>query len=126
MDSESSLLVLIVQEHSGMARINEPVTVGIPFPAGEVARPEVLFLQDADGRACPLQIAELARWPDGSLKWALVDFFANVGAHAETNYQVGWGRRDSPAAAFPPLRVERTANHVVVDTGAAAFFINRK
>src|SRR5271165_4202318 len=50
-----------------------PVTVGVPFPKGCLASPEALALLDGEGEPLPLQTTALARWADGSVKWALLD-----------------------------------------------------
>ena len=55
-----------------------PVTGGIPFPRGVLAGPEGVCLL-AGGRQLPLQTEALARWPDGSVKWLLLDFQAVPG-----------------------------------------------
>ncbi len=47
-----------------------PVTFGLPFPAGVLHHPEQLLL---NGQA--LQTRVNARWPDGSLKWLLLDTY---------------------------------------------------
>src|SRR6516164_8751796 len=54
--------------------ISHPVSLGIPFPKGMLDSTDAITLADARGRVVPLQTAPLARWSDGSIKWALLDF----------------------------------------------------
>jgi hypothetical protein len=49
---------------------NWPVTCGVPFPKGTLGSARNVRLLDAK----PLQATVTARWPDGSVKWLLLDF----------------------------------------------------
>jgi hypothetical protein len=62
-----------------------PVSWGIPLPEGAVREVRQLLLRNAAGQPVPRQARELCRWPDGSVKFALLQWQAEV-AH------------DSPAA----------------------------
>ena len=55
-----------------------PVTGGVPLAKGALKDPRAARLV-AHGRAVPLQTEALARWPDGSVKWLLLDFQAPTG-----------------------------------------------
>src|SRR4051812_20658133 len=52
----------------------EPITLGVPFARGLCANEAELRLLDDAGRATALQTQVLDRWPDGSIRWVLVDF----------------------------------------------------
>lgn len=52
----------------------QPITVGIPFPKGQLQDPTRLRLRSDDGNDIPLQTETLALWPDQSAKWVLLDF----------------------------------------------------
>jgi hypothetical protein len=60
----------------------QPVTVGLPFPRGGLQDTGSLSLAGADGRPIRLQAEPLARWPDGSVKWLLLDFVCPAGGPA--------------------------------------------
>ncbi|MBI5136406.1 MAG: hypothetical protein HZA24_03605 [Nitrospirae bacterium] len=49
-----------------------PLTFGVPLARGVLADPAALALTQG-GRALPVQGAATATWPDGSVKWLLVD-----------------------------------------------------
>jgi len=49
-----------------------PVSAGVALPVG--AARGALSLVNARGDACPAQLSVLARWPDGSVKWLLVEW----------------------------------------------------
>jgi hypothetical protein len=72
-------------------RIAEPVTVGVPFPAGVCTDEQRICLSGNSG-SVPVQASVLERWPDGSIRWVLLDFQAN----APDSYDVSLA---TPAAA---------------------------
>ncbi len=53
-----------------------PVRVGVPLPRGALRREESVRLLNAQAHPVPIQTEVLARWPDGSIQWLLVDFWA--------------------------------------------------
>jgi hypothetical protein len=74
-----------LEDHHGLTRENEPVTVGLPLPRGARVGTTGVRLQDATGDEVPFQAQVLSTWPDGSTKWLLLDFRARVGAFARTS-----------------------------------------
>lgn len=65
---------LTVEEPSGVKREAWPVTSGIPFARGVLRDSQNVVLTDASGETMPLQTDVLTRWPDGSVRWLLIDF----------------------------------------------------
>lgn len=59
-------------------RLNEPITVGVPFPRSWCRDVDELSLVTAEGVSVPLQLRVLDRWSDGSVRWALCDFAASA------------------------------------------------
>ena len=119
-------LPLITQEittrhHSGQAHEGAPVRMGVPFPRGSVFEkgmdPQLTVL----GPTSRGQFETLAKWPDGSVKWALVEYLADLGADEWSRaYSVDHGKGDfggSPLATVDGDRIE-------VDTGAVEFAID--
>ena len=58
-------------EHA--VRRGEPVTVGLPFPPG-MCRDEMRIVASGPAGPVATQTQVLERWPDGSIRWALLDF----------------------------------------------------
>jgi hypothetical protein len=71
---------------SSISRANEVVTFGFPFPKGDVSSVNSLKVKNATS----MQFTELGKWPDGSLKWALVDFvLPSLGSNAiDSSYAI--------------------------------------
>jgi hypothetical protein len=98
----------------------QPVTAGVPFPRGALAGAGAVRLCDAEGREVPVQALPLARWPDGSVRWLLLDFLLPAGPAGRT----AWSLR--PAGGGPVsggVRVDETPQGTVVCTGAATFLL---
>jgi hypothetical protein len=117
---------LLLDEHEGKQRVNEPVTVGLPFPQGMVFESGGLSLWDITGRECPVQVRPLAGWSDGSTKWALLDFQAKVEANTQAIYQLRSSSDLASGLQPPTLDVNETAEHLIVDTGSVMFYLNRR
>ena len=115
---------LLVGEQAGIRRVNEPVTVGLPFAQGMVFDPACLTLWGTDDRELPLQVCTIARWSDDSVKWLLLDFQADVEANSQTSYQLRFASGESAQCKAPSLSVHELTEYIVVETGRATFFLN--
>ena len=98
-----------------------PVTAGVPFPKGMLGSDAQLRLLDSQSREIPLQTRVLERWPDGTVKWVLLDFQnQEPGVTLEFGNQVARNKADSP------LQVTEDADAVTVDTGTLKFTVNKR
>lgn len=117
-------LHLHIEEQSGIQRVNEPVTVGIPFPRGMIFHPNELSLFDRRNRPMPLQTQALARWPDNSIKWALLDFQANVGAKESVQYWLQPATGTETPVQHEGIVIQQSSSVVIVRTGPGEFFLD--
>jgi hypothetical protein len=86
-----------------------------------VSDPQGWELIDAASVPLPVQSEPLARWPDGSIRWLLLDFLAGplpIGRHA-WHFRPGTG----PAGT---CRVSPAQNSFIVETGTATFHVGRR
>ncbi len=99
-------------------RRGEPVSCGVPWARGMLLDTRQLALVDEHGVLRPLQARALDRWPDGSVRWTLLDWLANPSATP----QVGIMARALPRPATA-LGVTRTRDgqSLTVSTGTARF-----
>lgn len=98
---------LYIKDDSGFGRRGEPVRTGVPLPKGIVTDESTLSLLNATGEIVPLQAVPLCRWSDGSLKWVLLDFLADVEASSTASYLLkNEGSTDRPVAfaGIPPAK----------------------
>jgi hypothetical protein len=95
-----------------------PVTTGIPFPQGVLGSIKHVQLN------VPSQIKTTARWLDGSIKWILVTFMAEVPAGKSKVYELKYGRD----VKFSPIRSPQIAkydgNAIQIGGNSGGFKIN--
>lgn len=105
-------------------RATLPVTTGVPFPMGRIGSENRLRLVDAGGKEVPLQAQTLLRWPDGSLKWVLLDF--QTTGLGQTPYTLEFGSQVSRKVGDSRLKVEDTPAGISVETGPLKFVVSRR
>lgn len=75
-----------IAESAGFERHCEPVRVGVPLSKGWLKDHHLLTLDNERGESVPLQSAPLCRWSDGSVKWVLLDFLADMKGNGSARY----------------------------------------
>ena len=113
----SERLILSVRNSTDVARHSAPVRSGVPFPQGVLGSSRTMRLLDSSGSEIALQTRTLGRWRDGTVKWALVDFQADVPVSSEAKYTLEYGSAVSRGMYEKPLRVSEDESGVTVDTG---------
>ena len=113
----SDRLPLMVANRSDAACDSAPVRSGVPFPEGVLGSSRNMRLLDPLGDEVPVQTRTLGRWPDGTVKWALVDFQADVPASSDAEYTLEYGSGISRGTIDAPLRVSEDEDGITVETG---------
>ena len=111
---------LVVQEPTGLARTDWPITSGIPFAKGALAASEPARLTEADGnKPLPLQTRVTCRWPDGSVKWLLIDsrLSLTAGQTKKLYLESGGGAVGAPESPGGILSASKNSEGVTVSTG---------
>ncbi len=125
---EAAEVKLTVEEPSGVGRVGWPVTSGIPLAKGELKETADTALFSADGKQLPLQTEVLARWLDGSVRWLLLDFQADLAAGEKKTFLLRYGKDTKRAPVkWPvdrPVRVENKQGVVQIDTGPARLVLS--
>ena len=102
---------LLFEKISRFDRPAEPCSVAVPLAAGElpIAGGEFGWVAVFDGRrALPTQSRVTARWPDGSVKWLLVHFLADLPGGAPKELVLRAGKAPpAPAVAARVREDER-------------------
>ena len=102
-------------------RLGEPVTCGVPWPRGLLADTQHLVLLDESDRPIPSQFDVLDRWPDGTVRWLLVDFQAST----STCRLVSTTTTSEHAFPEHPVSCDEDAGGAIVNTGVAQFEIRK-
>jgi len=118
---------LRVVDTSNLAREAQPVSGGIPFARGTLLPGDLarVVLLDRAGELVPSfqEPIILAKWNDGSVKWLLVDFLANVPA-GET-LEVRLALAETAVVRSPGIVVTTANASFSVDTGRIKAVLSR-
>lgn len=121
----SEVIPLAVEEPTGNPRGSWPIASGVPFPQGALASRDHVRLLDGEGREIPAQFTVLSRWPDGSIKWLLVEFLASTSG-AVTNYSLEYGNAVSPSPVEDPFVVRDAGSELIVSNGKLQLAISTR
>ena len=117
-------LPLTAREDAGYTRRSEPVSAGVILPRGAVIDLSTLAVTATGGKTVPAQFETTSTWPDGSVKWLLVDFEADCAARGNATYRLAdSGAKDAPATA---LTVDQDDRGVTVSTGPMRCRLDRQ
>ena len=96
---------------------------GLPFPEGSLTDSARLTLKDESGRVLPLGSEVLARWPDGSPKWALLQFPVDFDRNGRKDYSLTWADNAPEADEGPRIAYSKTEAGIEVDNGVLRFVL---
>jgi hypothetical protein len=114
---------LSAADDSGAARTGATVSSGVPFAKGAVKDLAKLSVS-VGGKKVPAQFRELAKWDDGSVRWALLDCLVDAPAGGRAELVL----RDDGAGPAPaaPVKVSVSDDAAVLSTGAMEVRLDRK
>lgn len=115
---------ITIQEHAGINREIEPVTIGIPFTTGTLTPSMKVALVDPQGKELPATLTPTGYWPDGSLRWGLLDFQISMIAHSFTELalhviQLGNSRGQN-------IQISETDDELTINTGTSIFKLDKR
>lgn len=103
------------------ARIAEPVTCGVPLVRGFAPSPGELALVDEGGKPVPVQVTATSTYHDGTPRWVLLRFAADVPASGQTAYLL---TRGQPGLAGRSVECRLADGVATVNTGLAEFVVD--
>ncbi len=107
-------------------RQNVPVTQGVPLPKGALHDLDSVWVEDGDGQPVSAQFRTLGQWEDGSLKWVLTDFSADVPAEGRADYAFCYGQKPASIPSNGTIQIEESDDCITVCTGLLQFVVNRR
>lgn len=109
-------------------RPGAPVTVGVPFPEGELESAEHVRLLDAEGEEVPAQVTPVATWApaDTSLKWIWVFFFAGEGQTYHLEYGPEVRRAPIEGDRIEFANNQRSYGFAEIDTGPLRLRVDKQ
>ena len=119
-------VLLDIEEPTGVCRENWPVRWGVPFPRGALRSSGAVRMLGPDGTECPCGVQETARWPDGSIKWILIDIQVTLGPQESARYRLEYGEGVGRVPVVSPLAVRDLDDRIQVHTGPLAFEVSKE
>ncbi|MGC9396320.1 MAG: hypothetical protein ACP5J4_15865 [Anaerolineae bacterium] len=113
---------LYFEKISQFDRKAEPVTVSIPFAEGTLIDPQHLIIRDGDV-VLSVQNRVLATWPDGSVKWLLVNFQPDLPGNRDKTLTFNVDETCQVSENLTGLTVMETSAGIHVDTGPLSFLV---
>ncbi len=104
--------------------IGFPSQGGVPFPKGELKSQNELSIKDKNDREVDYQSRAMATWPDGSIKWLLLNMPATLEPNTGAEYFVTYPVKRDPKKEN--RLISESADSVIVDTGKLRFLVNKK
>src|SRR5262245_8150224 len=105
------------------ARHGEPLTFGVPLPRGLVKDVAGWTWVSPGTAPKPVQARALDAWPDGSVRWALVDVQADVDAGLSGEFSIETGAAGVAEISGEAIAITESAGTIAVDTSSARFQI---
>ncbi len=87
-----------IEEASGIARTQWPVFTGVPFARGMLRSDAQLRLLNNEGKEVPFDSTVSGTWDDGSVRWVLLRFSADIPASGFVFYELKPGKSRLPKA----------------------------
>ena len=109
----NEICTLEINNISNRDLANYPMSCGVPFACRAVSGKDGLFLTDGD-TGFPAQVTPTQYWPDGSLRWAVLDWQMPIARNAKMQVRVRRGQAASTPAQSLVLR-ENTGSYTVIN-----------
>lgn len=104
---------------------NVPVTFGVPLPEGAVRTANQIALLDVANKPMPVSVTPWAKWRDGSIRWALLDFAANLKPNEKASLTLALGEGVKTPKIKSPVVVKKTPRGFQVSNGALVATFDR-
>ena len=113
-----------VEEPACVARQNYPVTHGCPFPQGHLFDTQHVRIVNGERVEIPVQSRILASWPDGSVKWLLLDTQMDLRPREVVPPSIEYGDEIKRKGFETPLQIKPADNGFRIETGALTMQLN--
>ncbi|MAE62172.1 MAG: hypothetical protein CMJ49_12555 [Planctomycetaceae bacterium] len=100
-----------------------PITIGVPWPQGDLTDVAALSATDESGNTIPAAFKSLNAWPDGSIQWALIDTAVDLAASGDRHLTVRAESAAAPDLAHPII-VHVDGDQAVIGNGRTALTVS--
>ena len=117
-------ITLEVEGTEGVPGEQRAIHCGIPFPKGKVNAADRISLKDPAGKRLAAQLAEMNRWPDGSLRWVTLSTLVG----SDINHvvlDVDERSSHAPEPRIPVLAKRGTSGSILIESGELSVTLNQ-
>ncbi len=100
-----------------------PVCAGVPMPRGHLGDAKWVRLVSGN-KEVPVQVQTTACWPDGTVKWLLLNFTADVPGNSKAKYLLEYGTSVQRTAVSQRIKVAQSSQGIQVETGKTGFAVD--
>lgn len=112
------------KDYSGIERVKEPVSFGVPFSAGVLNRADEISLVNEMGDFIPFGYKILGKWHDDSIKWLLFDIQVSVSANNTTTIELVENRERIDQGVSSAFTINKHGDTIAVPAGDVEFVMN--
>ena len=123
--SSFSDVKLFVYEPGGVDREAFPLTVGLPFAPGALLPEAPLTVTDSADKDLPLQTRIMEKHTDGSVRWLLLDFQADLPNLRESVFTLAQGEKQPSNSKNKLIQMEEQNGLLLIDNGVLQLRIDK-
>jgi hypothetical protein len=114
-------ITVLLNEEKGIKRVGELIKIGVPLPQNELINTNNLYFENlTTGKQTPCQSAPTAHWPDGSIRWLLTSFLADVEANQSQTLEL---RKNPTPFHNNNIEVNRNSTSISISTPQQEFIV---
>ena len=108
-----------VRQPQRIANAHQLVCASVPFAQGALGDTGLLYLRDEDGVRFPICVDVTQLWPDGSIRWIMMEFSYDLSESASLSLQLHIAQANEEIELLPAnakLSVQQEDELLVIDT----------
>ena len=123
--SELQSIELFTREAAEINLQRFPLTTGIPFAKGALGPDTPVAICDETGQALPLQTSVMETHDDGSVRWMLLDFQADLPSLEVSKHTLKLGQKSPEPPASQRIEAKEDGDSLIVDNGLLKIELQR-
>lgn len=113
-----------LEETDNVPRSSQPVRMGFPFTLGALSSDTQLAIQSQDSVLISCQISPLTFWHDGSVKWAMIDFFVDIKNNEKLSLTLtDTFSTEQLSSQFGKIKLLENQSQLEINNGLDTFYI---
>lgn len=124
--TENTQTLVTLQNPIKDARTNSVIRFGFPFAQGKIFSTKNIRLLDENDNPVAANVSIVSKWPDDSIKWVMVDTFADFPASTALPYKVEYGPEVESLSFTQPVKLTTSPDSLEISNAFFHIHINPK